>query len=178
MGEELRGQGTARRLLPAAALLGLTVLSLAFSRAVNFLVAYLALTTLLSILLALRKGPTVLVADDAIVVRTSRGERRYELSTIVEASWAATGFYRSGPALRLHGKPFDMPGPNQPIMIAAMFMPGKDVRSRFAAACRERGVPYAAPLRSPLANWLRTRRDNRERPVGEDNSSTRRHDAP
>lgn len=79
-----------------------------------------------------RRGDTVVLTDDAIMIRSRDGDRTYPWLGVLEVSWA-TGSWpdpSSGPVLRLRGGPWDVPAPNAPARVGQLAISGggPDVR--------------------------------------------------
>jgi hypothetical protein len=63
-----------------------------------------------------RRRDTVVLREDALVVRSRGSERRYPWGDVLELSWrgATWPYFGGGPLARVRGGPWDVPGPNAP----------------------------------------------------------------
>ncbi len=137
--------------------IGLLMLSLELALAVGFggfpnlFLLFLALLTAGGLLVHFRT--VVRLEGDALVVVSTRGNRRYPWSEILEVSWmAGSGFMNawSGPVLRVKGGAWDEPGPNLPGRVASLLLFGrsanKEAADQLADTARRHGLPYTADL--------------------------------
>jgi hypothetical protein len=139
---ELRARRRATRLVPG--LVYLAVFGVAIAVGIGGVGAGIfAAWGVVYLVMAVLPEPRLFVGEHNIVVRRRRGgEHRYAWSSLRSTSWGSVGFGRAGPFVVPEGRPFDVPGPNSPGLVAAWFLPAPDLRRQFAAASEEHGVPF------------------------------------
>jgi hypothetical protein len=99
-----------------------------------------------------RRRDTVVLCEDALVVRSRGSERRYPWGDVLELSWrgATWPYFGGGPLARVRGGPWDVPGPNAPAVLATLAVFGQRGRDAAVAALRaaaeRHGVPYTDDL--------------------------------
>lgn len=144
---EIAGRGVRRAVIMVA-----TVAVGAFAATVAAGHAVLELLTIpgmcaLSVLT--HRGDSVRLRDDALVACTRSGERVFAWGDVLELSWWRGSWWAlgAGPVVRLRGGAWDVPGPNQPALVAKipLFSRGAgDAASRAVRAAAERhGVPWS-----------------------------------
>lgn len=106
-----------------------------------------------------RGNDTVELTEQALVV-TRRGVelRRYPWGDVLDLSWR--GARLGGPVLRVRGRPYDVPGPNEPCQVATVPVASRRARddaiALLQAAARRQGIPYS-PTMAPDINKGRGR---------------------
>ena len=151
---ELRARKPAARVVPGLVYLVVFGAAIAFGVPAGG-IGVVASWGVIYLVMAFLPEPRLFVSEHDLVVRGRRGqEQSYAWSSMHHTSWGTVGFGRSGPFVTPEGRPYDVPGPNAPALVATWFVPSRDLRRQFAAASEEHGVPFegrrpgkaAAPL--------------------------------
>jgi hypothetical protein len=146
---ELRARRRATRLMPG--LMYLAVFGVAIAVGISGGGAEVfAVFGVVYLVMAVLPEPHLFVGQHDLVVRRRSGEQRFAWSSLRSTTWGSVGFGRAGPFVVPEGRPFDVPGPNAPALVAAWFLPAPDFRRQFAAASEAHDVPFVGrPTRKP-----------------------------
>ncbi|WP_433113998.1 hypothetical protein [Micromonospora sp. CA-246542] len=137
-------------LIPVGVLSALVAVGIWLAPTFPFLPVALLLTT---IVVAWRQRGDALMADETglWVRRRGRVTRRYRWEEISQAGLTRPGFGQVALAVYPHGGPWDVPGPNNPVVVGRVWMlrkPDPQTTDRINALLRSRGVP-AIDLQRP-----------------------------
>ncbi|HEX8497191.1 MAG TPA: hypothetical protein VF661_08340 [Actinomycetales bacterium] len=145
-GVEIAGRGVRRTVVTAGSVSVATFVIVAARGHVVLELLTVPALCLLSV--ALHRGDTVVLGDDALVARTRQGERVFAWADVLEMSWWGGRWWQfgGGPVLRVRGGAWDVPGPNAAALVAKvpLFAGGaSDAAARAVRAAAERhGVPW------------------------------------
>jgi hypothetical protein len=95
-----------------------------------------------------RRGSRLILDADGLAVVTGKTVDRYRWEDLIEVGWANGDFPTVGcrPIVRPRGKPFAVPGPNQPKVLGTLPVFGRArsaARLAVQAACERHGVPFS-----------------------------------
>lgn len=122
---------------------------LLFHRTISVMAVVFAIAT--AVCLYLHHRTIIRLEDDALVVVSVRGTKRFAWKDILEVSWVrGSSFVGSGPVLRVKGGPYEEPGPNLPAKVGSVLLFSKrsnrEAAEVLAGAAASHGIPFTADL--------------------------------
>jgi hypothetical protein len=149
IGRASRGVGLLRMLVAVAAF----ALLLWVGRLVGMVPVYWLLYPLFFVLstlyvIVIHRGNRLVLDADGLAVIAGKTVSRYQWDELLEVGWSNGDFPIVGcrPIVRPRGKPFAVPGPNQPKVLGTLALFGQarhEARLVVQAACERHGVPFS-----------------------------------